>query len=129
MRILYEPRTKELDIEGSGQDLSDLAAFLQDETAALYEDVSVARHANEAYSKCLSRIVVDRVEGQSVRLGVQADEWLVITGDARKIAIFADNVASAARMPIREHAHMDFYPGHLWLAEDSYPLVVSKISK
>jgi len=126
MRILFEPKTNELEIEASGKELSDLAAFLQDETGTRYDNVSVARHANEAYSKCLSRIMVDRVEGQSVRLSVQADECLVITGDARKIAVLAANIASGARMPAGEHTHIDFYPGHLWLAEDSYPLVVSK---
>ncbi len=129
MRILYEPRTKDLDIEGSGQDLSDLAAFLQDETATRYDNVSVARQANEPYSRCLSRIVVDRVEGQSVRLTVLADECLVITGDARKVAILRASIASAARMPAGEHMHIEFLPGDLCLAEDSYPLVVSKISE
>jgi hypothetical protein len=129
MRILYEPRTKELDIEGSGKDLSDLAVFLRDAAAILYDNVSVARHANEAYSKCLSRIVVDRVEGQNVRLTVQGDECLVITGDAPGLAYLTANIASAAQMPVGEHTHIDFYPGHVWLAEDSCPLVVSKISE
>ena len=129
MRILFEPGTKELDIEGSGKDLSDLAAFLQDETATLYDKISGAGRASKGYSKCLSRIVVDRVEGQRVRLTVQADECLVITGDARKVAILTANIASAARMPAGEHTHIDFYPGHVWLAEDSDPLVVSKISE
>jgi len=126
MRILFEPRTNELAVEASGRELGALAALLENDAGAVYDDCIVARRANEAYSKCLSRIIVDRVESGNVRISVQGDESLVVTGDARTLALLAANIAFAARMPAGEHMHIEHYPGHLWLTEDSYPLVVEK---
>lgn len=53
---------------------------------------------------------------------------IVLKGDGAKLEVLAQNFETAAGMSVRDdHLHIEFYPGHYFLAAESLPLVVFRV--
>ncbi len=127
MRLLFEPSTEEPHLEGTAEELYELVRMLRQGREGVYDNLTVARSEDEPYSTCLSQIVLRPVADQEVRIYVESGQNLVITGDVQNIAILADNLVDAVYMPVREHIHIDYFPGIDYISEDSFGLVVQRI--
>ncbi|MEU9785492.1 hypothetical protein AB0H92_31795 [Streptomyces phaeochromogenes] len=54
-----------------------------------------------------------------------ARQILVISGDSANRAVLAENLRALADAEEGGHLHIDYFPGHFYLAEGSLPLVVN----
>ncbi|MGW2291475.1 Imm32 family immunity protein [Streptomyces phaeochromogenes] len=54
-----------------------------------------------------------------------ARQILVISGDSANRAVLAENLRALADAEDGGHLHIDYFPGHFYLAEGSLPLVVN----
>jgi ribosomal protein L30E len=62
----------------------------------------------------------------------RAEKQIVISGSKEKLVILAQNILWLADQvkvertaSISDHIHIDYYPGHFFLAEDALPLIVT----
>jgi len=73
--------------------------------------------------------LVIRVDSGLLRVSGTNDQ-LLITGSKEKLGLFSDNIdwlveSQATGIPHkRDHLHIEFYPGHSFLAEDALPLIL-----
>ncbi|WP_233571193.1 hypothetical protein [Nocardiopsis sp. Huas11] len=74
----------------------------------------------------LAGVEVERTPGPGVLIHLDsARRILVISGDAAGRAVLADMIRDMASAEDGGHLHIDYYPGHFYLAEGSVPLVVN----
>jgi hypothetical protein len=75
----------------------------------------------------LAGLTVTASEHSLVQIGIEDDMVRVVGGQtgletlAENIRIFAGDAGSPD-----DHLHIDYYPGHFFLAEDSEPLVFAR---
>lgn len=122
MRIRYSPRTGEVAIVCTRQDLAQLAALLQ---AGHGRIICSAASPSGPYAVLLESLTVDSKLGQSVIFRVTDGSILAIDGDMAKLGILAENVAEFAEAEAVEgtHWHVEYFPGHFYLGPDSAPVV------
>jgi hypothetical protein len=119
MIICYSSR--EISVVGSREEFIALASLLRTTGGTM---TSNQTGSPAPYDKLLAAVTVEHVPGQSVRFSVVADNNLHIAGDKRKMEILATNVESFAReSPDNHHSHEEYFPGHFYLAPDSFPIV------
>ncbi|MDA2803917.1 Imm32 family immunity protein [Nocardiopsis suaedae] len=74
----------------------------------------------------LAGVEVKKTPGPGVLIHLDSERHiLVISGDAAGRAVLADNVRDMASAEGGGHLHIDYHPGHFYLAEGSVPLVVN----
>lgn len=120
-RARYAGATGEVEVSGTRAGLLALAGVLRGGG-----DLALAPVADPApYDRAPARLRVRLREAGRVRVSVD-DTILLIEGGPGSIAVLAENVegfAAEADDP-RHHLHIDYFPGHFYLAEGSAPLVV-----
>ena len=60
------------------------------------------------------------------------DDSVVIQGEERRLSLLGENIAFLANQPpssdrLKPHLHIEFIPGHLYLDEESEPLVLTLV--
>lgn len=117
--------TSELELRGDGPDLGALATRLTTSTGPGYLQLDEVDDP-WPYERALDRIEV-----------VVSPEWLTITcldergelrisGTADRMAILAANVRDLASTgSTGDHLHIEWFPEHFYLSEDSEALVIS----
>jgi len=71
-------------------------------------------------------VEVKKTSGPGVLIRLDSErQILVISGDSAGRAVLADNLLSMASAEDGGHLHVDYFPGHFYLAEGSLSLVVS----
>jgi hypothetical protein len=74
----------------------------------------------------LAGVEVKKTTGPGILIHLDSDrQILVISGDAAGRAVLADNLRDMASAEDGGHLHIDYHPGHFYLAEGSVPLVVN----
>ena len=119
MRLVCDPVFSEVDLMASAEELSRLAGAVADGEGVLSSAVSPG-------SNDLARVEVNKTSGPGVLIRLHPErQILVISGDSAGRAVLADNLLSMASAEDGGHLHIDYFPGHFYLAEGSLPLVVS----
>ena len=119
MRLLSDPGSGEVDIAASAEELMRLASAV-----ALGEGLVAA--TSSPGSDALAGIRVDRTPGPGALVRRDAErQILVISGDSASRAVLAENLEAMATAEDGGHLHLDYFPGHFYLAEGSVPLVVN----
>jgi hypothetical protein len=114
-----------LEIAGSQDALKQLANWIDAGAGALSFEKPETSPA--PYERWLARLTVAASQHPLVKIGIEDDTVCVVGGQtglatlAENIRIFADDAGSPD-----EHLHIDYYPGHFFLAEESVPLVVAR---
>jgi hypothetical protein len=109
----------EVDLKASAEELNRLAGAVAEGEGRLSSTPSPGRDA-------LAGIVVERTAGPGVLVHLDSDRrFLVISGDSAGRAVLADNLRAMASAEDGGHLHIDYFPGHFYLAEGSLPLVVN----
>ncbi|MFI0351728.1 hypothetical protein [Actinomadura sp. 9N407] len=110
----------EVDLKASAAELNRLAdAVAEGEGEVLLSSTPSPR------SDALAGIVVEGTAGPGVLVHLDSERrFLVISGDSAGREVLADNLRGMASAEDGGHLHIDYFPGHFYLAEGSVPLVV-----
>ena len=114
-----------LEIAGSRDALKQLASWIAAGGGSLSFDKPETSPA--PYERWLDRLAVTASQHSLVTIGIQ-DDTVRVVGDQTGLATLAENIrifAGDAGSP-DDHLHIDYYPGHFFLAEESVPLVVAR---
>ncbi|MFH8259307.1 Imm32 family immunity protein [Streptomyces roseolus] len=119
MRLVRDPVYGEVDLTASAGELSRLA----DAVAA---GEGWFNSTTSPGSNALTGIEVGGTSGPGVLIRLDLErQILVISGDSASRAVLADNLYGMASAEEGGHLHVDYFPGHFYLAEGSLPLVVN----
>ncbi|HKS44795.1 MAG TPA: hypothetical protein VJT49_06695 [Amycolatopsis sp.] len=76
------------------------------------------------YGSVLAAIVVRERDSAAVTISVD-DDRLIVEGPVHLLSVLAGNVRGSATSGDPEgHAHIEYFPGHYYLGENSVPLVI-----
>jgi len=115
------------DIEGTARALLELSKRVLEIKGHEVFELNLPSVPPSPYFGYLKSLHIDLNEG-NVHIG-RDNESMHIRGSAEKIGILADNIASLALQEsnsISAHSHIEYYPGHFYLAEESEPLVFTR---
>ena len=119
MRLVCDPVHGEVELTGSAEELNRLAEAVAAGAGWLSSTASPGSHA-------LTGVEVKGTFGPRVLIRLDPErQILVISGDSASRAVLADNLRGMASAEDGGHLHVDYFPGHFYLAEGSLPLVVS----
>lgn len=103
----------------SAEELRHLAGAVADGEGLLSSTASLG-------SNTLAGVQVKKTSGPGVLIRLDPErQILVISGDSASRAVLADNLLGVASAEDGGHLHVDYFPGHFYLAEGSVSLVVS----
>jgi hypothetical protein len=109
----------EVSLNGSAEELSRLAGAVADGEGLVRSMASPA-------SNDLAGVEVRKTAGPGVLIHLDPErQFLVISGDSAGRAVLAGNLLSMASAEDGGHLHVEYFPGHFYLAEGSLSLVVS----
>lgn len=119
MRLVCDPLFREVDLMASAEELSRLAGAVADGEGLLSSTASPG-------SNDLAGVEVKKTAGPGVLIRLDPErQILVISGDSAGRAVLAGNLLSMASAEAGGHLHVDYFPGHFYLAEGSLSLVVN----
>ncbi|KOV17659.1 hypothetical protein ADK60_27225 [Streptomyces sp. XY431] len=94
--------------------------------AAVAEGEGLLSSTPSAGSDALAGIEVKKTAGPGVLVHLDSErQVLVISGDSAGRTVLAENLRGMASAEDGGHLHIDYFPGHFYLAEGSLPLVVN----
>ncbi|MFF2118498.1 hypothetical protein ACFVXH_14385 [Kitasatospora sp. NPDC058184] len=109
----------EVDLTASAEELNRLAD-------AVAEGKGLLGSTPSPDADALAGIEVKGTAGPGVLVHLDPErQFLVISGDSAGRAVLADNLRGMASAEDGGHLHIDYFPGHFYLAEGSLPLVVN----
>jgi hypothetical protein len=118
--------TGEMELRGSSVQFQEFAARLRDggEGSVSLNEVG----APSPYDRSLSRVVISGGPGK-IMVALEDDgQSLLICGAGEFMAILAANIEGFAEDGTRgEHAHIEYFPDHYYLAKDAEPLVLALV--
>jgi hypothetical protein len=118
VRLVCDPLFSEVDLMASAEELSRLAGAVADGEGLLN---STARPGGND----LAGVEVKKTPGPGVLIRLDRErQILVVSGDCAGRAALADNLLGMASAEDGGHLHVDYFPGHFYLAEGSLSLVV-----
>ena len=113
MRLVCDPPFSEVDLMASAEELSRLAGAVADGEGLLSSAASLG-------SNDLAGVEAKKTSGPGVLIRLDPErQILVIGGDSGGRAVLADNLLSMASAEDGGHLHVDYFPGHFYLAEGS----------
>jgi hypothetical protein len=119
VRLVCDPVSSEVDLKASAEELSRLAVAVADGEGVLRSAVSPG-------SNDLAGVEVKKTSGPGVLIRLDPErQILVISGDSAGRAVLADNLLSMASAEDGGHLHVDYFPGHFYLAEGSLSLIIN----
>lgn len=124
MQVLRGDATRELELRGTVEELTELAGLLTSGSGSVALD-----HVAEPspYDRSLSSITVVRTSGPVVITCAAGSDELYIRGGSPQLDLLAANVQGFAENwdgDNMSHLHIDYFPGHDYLDESSEPLVL-----
>ncbi|MGW6443814.1 Imm32 family immunity protein [Lentzea sp. NPDC055074] len=121
--ISYSARTSECELEATTACFERIADLIDSGAGR----IAAAVHDPAPYDTALAGLTVRRSNGL-VRVLV-SDQELVVEGGAESLAVLADSLRGPVDLVNgRYHVHIEYFPDHFYLAEDSHPLVVSWVA-
>jgi hypothetical protein len=121
--------TLSVEIEGTSQDLRELSQTIRDCSDRCQISLSTPAANDERGLRYLKRLTFAIGSGP-LTISV-SDQQLCVSGAKDKLDLLSQNVTWLAETQsvettpkIRDHIHVEFYPGHFFLSEDALPLVL-----
>ena len=119
MRLVSDPLFSEVVLTASAEELSRLAGAVADGEGLLSSTAPPG-------SNGLAGVEVKKTSGPGVLIRLDPErQILAISGDCAGRAALAGNLLGMASAEDGGHLHVDYFPGHFYLAEGSLSLVVS----
>ncbi|MER7689915.1 hypothetical protein [Streptomyces sp. NPDC097610] len=118
MRVVSDPGYTEVALSASAEELTWLAS-------AVARGEGLLSFTSSPGGDALAGVEVLKSSGPGVLIRRDAErQILVISGDSAGRAVLAENLRALATDEDGGHLHIDYFPGHFYLAEGSLPLVV-----
>ena len=117
-----------VEIVGSTRDLQDLRKSIRTCESFCSIPLSVPAQFDDRGLRYLKELII-RVDADSLNVWEQ-NQQLFIAGAKQKLEVLSENVdyllGSKANRPVpnRDHLHVEYYPGHFFLAEGALPLIL-----
>jgi hypothetical protein len=124
LSLVRSDATGEMELRGSSSQFKEFAARLRSggEISVSLDQVP----APSPYDRSLSRVVIRSGSGKVVVSLMDDGQSLLVCGGGEFMAVLADNVDGFAEDGLRgEHAHIEYFPDHYYLAEEAEPLVLA----
>lgn len=124
VRVRYAEATGEAEVSGTRAGLLALAGVLRSGSGGL----PLAPMTDPApYDRVLAQLSVRLRETGKVRISADPDDGaLVIEGGPDALAVLAGNIEDfATEADSCHHLHVEYFPGHHYLAEGPAPVVVT----
>jgi hypothetical protein len=124
LSLVRSDATGEMELRGSSSQFKIFAAGLRSggDISVSLDDVS----APSPYDRSLFRMVIRSGSGKVVVSLMDDGQSLLVCGGDEFMAVLADNIGGFAEDGVRgEHAHIEYFPGHYYLAEEAEPLVLA----
>ena len=123
MRVRFFANDSAIDVSGGATELVVLALAL----VAGKGGMETAASAEPSFGGTeLASVEVVSTSGSGVCIKVDLDHSvLLIEGDRRRLAVLADELRSIAEMDDGGHQHIEYFPGHYYLAAGSLGMVVN----
>lgn len=119
MRMVSDPGYTEVDLSASAEELTWLAS-------AVARGEGLLSSTSSPGGDALVGVEVLKSSGPGVLIRRDAErQILVISGDSAGRAVLAEDLRAMATVEDGGHLHIDYFPGHFYLAEGSLPLVVN----
>ncbi|MCX5188514.1 hypothetical protein [Streptomyces sp. NBC_00268] len=119
MRLVSDPGYGEVELSASAEELTGLASAVARGEGLFSSILSPGGNT-------LAGVEVRGSSGPGVLIHRDAERRiLVISGDFAGRAVLAENLRDMATAEDGGHLHIDYFPGHHYLAEGSLPLVVN----
>ncbi|QYN18900.1 hypothetical protein [Amycolatopsis sp. DSM 110486] len=109
-----------MDITATEKELAHLASLIAEGAGF----ISTAPTSPQNHTLAGIEVRNTPVSGVHIRLDGQT-QIIVISGDAESRAVLSENVHAMATAEDGGHLHVDYFPGHYYLAEGSLPLVIN----
>ena len=124
LSLVRSDATKEMELRGSGTEFKEFAAGLRSGSEV---SVFLAEVPDPSpYDRSLSRVLIRSGSGKVEVALIDDGQSLLICGGAEFMAVMAANFDGFAEDGVRgEHAHIEYFPQHHYLAEDADPLVLA----
>ncbi|GAB3960647.1 Imm32 family immunity protein [Streptomyces sparsus] len=123
MRALFFPDDRTVDVSGGAPGLLALARAL-DAGKGCVETTASAEPSFGGTE--LASVEVAATSGPGVRIAVDPERRvLLVKGDRAGLTVLADEFRSTAEMDDGGHQHIDYFPGHYYLAAGSLAMVVN----
>ena len=123
LTVLRSDSTGELELSGTRSELLTLGRALRSGRG----EILLAQVSNPfPYTRSLLRIEFQQASGK-IRMSSSGDgEYLAVEGKAESLSLLAENIEGFALGADQDdHLHVDYFPGHDYLAEESGSLVVA----
>ncbi|MER5518898.1 hypothetical protein [Streptomyces sp. NPDC002763] len=118
MRLDFDPEFGEVVLSASAEELAHLAS-------SVAQGEGLLSSTSPPDGNTLAGVEVNKSSGPGVLVHQDAErQLLVITGDSAGRAVLAEDLQAMATAEDGGHLHVDYYPGHFYLAEGSLSLVV-----
>lgn len=118
MRVVSDPGYTEVALSAAAEELTWLAS-------AVARGEGLLSCTSSPGGDALAGVEVLKSSGPGVLIRRDAErQILVISGDSAGRAVLAENLRALATDEDGGHLHIDYFPGHFYLAEGSLPLVV-----
>lgn len=124
LSLVRSDTTGEMELRGSIAQLKRFAAVLREgaETSVPLNRVPFP----SPYDRSLARVVVRGGSGKVVVSLMDDEQSLLITGSCEFMAVLAANIEGFAQDgALGEHAHIEYFPGHYYLAAEAESLVLA----
>ncbi|MFC5197484.1 MULTISPECIES: Imm32 family immunity protein [Streptomyces] len=119
MRLVPDAGYGEVDLSASAEELTRLASAVAQGEGLVGSTFSPGGNA-------LAGVEVRGTSGPGVLIHRDAErQILVISGDSAGRAVLAESLREMATAEGGGHLHIDYFPGHFYLAEGSLPVVVN----
>ncbi|MGW1759653.1 Imm32 family immunity protein [Streptomyces mirabilis] len=117
--MVSDPGYTEVDLSASAEELTWLAS-------AVARGEGLLSSTSSPGGDALVGVEVLKSSGPGVLIRRDAErQILVISGDSAGRAVLAEDLRAMATVEDGGHLHIDYFPGHFYLAEGSLPLVVN----
>jgi len=113
-------------MRGSSGQFKELAARLRNEggSSVALDEVP----APSPYDRLMSRVVIRTGSGKVVVALMDDGQSLLVCGGSEFMKILAANIEGFAEDGTRgEHAHIEYFPDHYYLAAEAEPLVLALV--
>jgi hypothetical protein len=124
--LVRSDATGEMELRGSSAQFKEFAAKLRNggESSVSLDKVP----APSPYDRSLSRVVIRGGSGKVAVSLMDDGPSLLLCGEGEFMAVLATNIEGFAEDRTRgEHAHIEYFPDHYYLAEEAEPLVLALV--
>jgi hypothetical protein len=124
LSLVRSDATKEMELRGSGPEFKEFAAGLRSgrEVSVYLDEVPDP----SPYDRSLSLVLIRSGSGKVEVTLMDDGQSLLICGGGEFMAVLAADFDGFAEDGVRgEHAHIEYFPDHYYLAEDADPLVLA----